>query len=269
MDYNQAAGDYAIHRRIHTGVLRELCQEAQLATESTVLEVGCGTGNYAMALGRHFGCTVLGLDPSVGMLAQAPRDGGAWLLGRAEQLPFVDSGLDLIFCVDVIHHVTDRAAYYGQAARTLRPSGRVCTVTDSEEIIRRREILSVYFPETVERELARYPSLAQLEEWMAGTGLVGFRIVTVEQAFKLSNAQPFRDRAFSSLHLISEEAWRSGLEHLERDLAKAPILGASRYTCIWGRKRSRPLPPPSSRSRTRFARASALHPSSSKRTVFG
>ena len=41
-----------------------------------------------------------------------------------------------------------------ETARTLRPGGWVCTVTDSAEIIRRREILSGYFPETVAIELA-------------------------------------------------------------------------------------------------------------------
>jgi SAM-dependent methyltransferase len=186
------------------------------------------------------------------MLAQAPRTGGAWLLGWAEELPLVNSNLDLVFSVDVIHHVPDRAAYYGEVARALRPGGRVCTVTDSEEIIRRREILSGYFPETVERELARYPRLTQLEAWMEGAGLVGFHVVTVEQAFELSTAQPFRDRAYSSLHLISEEAWRSGLERLERDLARAPIRGASRYACVWGHK----APYVGSRGWDRTARAS-------------
>jgi hypothetical protein len=37
--------------------------------------------------------------------------------------------------------------------------------TDSEEIIRRREILSGYFPETVEIESARYPRLEQIAIW--------------------------------------------------------------------------------------------------------
>ncbi len=79
---------------------------------------------------------------------------------------------DLVFSVDVIHHVSDKAAFYREAARVLQPGGHACTVTDSEEIIRRREVLSGYFPETVEVELARYPRLADLEGWMAEAGLV-------------------------------------------------------------------------------------------------
>jgi ubiquinone/menaquinone biosynthesis C-methylase UbiE len=238
VNYDQAAGEYAIHRRIHSGVLQELCERGRLETSSRVLEVGCGTGNYATALMARIGCAVYGLDPSAGMLAQArvQPDGIGWLLGCAERLPFGGDTFDLIFAVDVIHHVADRAGFYQGTARALRPGGQVCTVTDSEEIIRRREILSGYFPETVEIELSRYPRLAKLEAWMAETGLAQVKTVTVERPYELDSAQPFRDRAYSSLHVIPEDAWRIGLERLEHDLARGPIRGASRYACVWGRK---------------------------------
>lgn len=238
MNYDQAAAQYAAHRRIHPGVFQELCQQGWLTAMSRVVEVGCGTGNYAKTLVSHFGCTAYGLDPSAAMLARARdrRENVVWLLGRAEELPLLDGSLDLVFSVDTIHHVGDKAAFYREAARVLRPGGRVCTVTDSEDMIRRREILSGYFPETVDLELARYPRLAQVEEWMAKANLEAFGLVTVEERYELSSAQPFRDRAYSVLHLIPERAWRSGLERLERDLAQGAIPGASRYACLWGRK---------------------------------
>ena len=159
-----------------------------------------------------------------------------WVQGRAETLPCADDACDLIFSVDVIHHVADQAAFYREAARTLRPGGLVCTVTDSKEIIRRREILAGYFPDTVEVELARYPRIVQLEAWMAAAGLVEFALVTVMEPYELTSAQPFHGKAYSSLHLIPEDAWRAGLERLERDLARGPVQGFSRYACLWGRK---------------------------------
>ena len=121
-----------------------------------------------------------------------------------------------------------------EAARAVRSGGRVCTVTDSADIIRRREILSGYFPETVAVELARYPCLGELEAWMAAAGLEQAAVVTVEEPYELRTAQPFRDRAYSSLHLIAGEAWQAGLERLERDLARGPVRGVSRYACVWG-----------------------------------
>jgi SAM-dependent methyltransferase len=238
VDYDLDAGQYAAHRKLHAGVLAELARDGRLGPASRAVEVGCGTGNYARALAERTGCSVLGLDPSSGMLAHARRQPGllGWLLARAEDLPLVSSSTDLIFSVDVIHHVADPAAFFRQAARVLRQGGRVCTVTDSEEIIRQREILSGYFPETVAVELKRYPKLAALEAWATASGLAAFDVVTLEEPYALESARPFRDRAYSSLHLISDEAWQAGLARLEADLARGPVYGVSRYACVWGEK---------------------------------
>jgi SAM-dependent methyltransferase len=236
IDYNQAASEYAVHRQVHGGVFRELLARVALSPDSCVLEVGCGTGNYATALAEGSGCTACGLDPSIEMLAQARTEGVRWLLGRAEELGFADGTFDLVFSVDVIHHVSDKAAFYREAARVLHPGGWLCTVTDSAEMIRRREILSGYFPESVEIELARYPRVDQLKEWMHAAGLEAFCVTAVDEPYEVTSAQPFRDRAYSSLHLIPEEAWRVGVEHLERDLAHGPIRGVARYACVWGCK---------------------------------
>ena len=238
VNYDRAASEYALHRQVHAGVFRELCGWDRLGPGSAVLEVGCGTGNYVRALVRCLGCRAYGLDPSDGMLdhARAGREPVIWVQGQAEALGFAADTFDMIFSVDVIHHVVDRAAFYRGAARVLRPGGRICTVTDSAEVIRRREILSGYFPETVEIELARYPRVAQLESWMSAAGLSVFRVVTVEAPYEITSAQPFRDRAYSSLHLISDDAWRAGLGRLERDLARGPVRGTARYTCVWGQR---------------------------------
>jgi ubiquinone/menaquinone biosynthesis C-methylase UbiE len=237
VDYDQAAGAYAANRRGHGGVLQELSRKIQ-SGPATILEVGCGTGNYTRALTGRFASAIYGLDPSAGMLAQARAHPERifWLLGQAEQIPFAHDAFDLIYSVDVIHHIADKAAYYHHAIRCLRGGGWVCTVTDSEEIIRRREILSGYFPETIEVELARYPRIAQLEEWMAEAGLAEPTVATVEEPYELTSAQPLRDKAYSSLHLIPERAWRNGLARLERDLSQGPVRGVSRYACVWGRK---------------------------------
>jgi ubiquinone/menaquinone biosynthesis C-methylase UbiE len=237
VDYDRAAGAYAAHRRLHAGLFDALCEWGAPGPQARILEVGCGTGNYISALAARFRCAAYGSDPSAGMLAraQAHPEPVRWVLGRAEQIPFATRAFDLVFSVDVIHHVPDRPGFYREAARVLRPGGRICTATDSADMIRQREILSGYFPETVEPELARYPRLAQLEAWMAAAGFISIETTRVEASYEISDAQPFRDWAFSSLHLISEAAWSAGLARLERDLVQGPVRGVSRYACVWGR----------------------------------
>ena len=238
IDYDQIATEYARHRRTHPEVLKSLLTTTDLIGESTVLEVGCGTGNYITAIETHTGCTCHGIDPSAEMLARARTRSGSidFRQGRIEQVELLPNRFDLVFSVDVIHHVADRLAYFQQAFKALKKGGRLCTVTDSESIIRTRQPLAVYFPETVEPELRRYPRIAGLCAYMEQVGFCTIAEQTVEFPYVLSDMQMYRDRAFSSLHIIPEPAFQRGLDRMERDLHAGPIPCLSRYTMLWGTK---------------------------------
>jgi SAM-dependent methyltransferase len=234
--YDTLAVEYSQHRKVHPEVLRNLLSESGIDHGSRVLEVGCGTGNYVTALDSATGCSSWGVDPSSEMLAAARERSGrvAFQVGGAEQLEFSAGVFDLVFSVDVIHHLENITEYFQEAQRVLKPGGRVCTVTDSEWIIRHRQPLAVYFPETVEVDLGRYPRLADLRAAMLAVGLEGIAEHQVEFHYELADAQAYRDKAFSSLHLISDDAWKRGLERLEIDLRSGPVACVSRYVLLWG-----------------------------------
>ena len=238
MDYNKLASEYAQHRHIHPGVLARLLQESTLNAASSVLEVGCGTGNYIVAIWDAIGCKCQGIDPSMQMLvrARARRRQVRFDLGQAETLDFPEATFDLVFSVDVIHHVGDRTACYQEAFRVLKPGGKVCTVTDSEDIIRRRQPLAVYFPETVEPEVQRYPCISDLCQMMAQAGFEGIAEERIEHQTAIEDIQAYRDKAFSSLYLIPPEAFERGIQRMETDLMTAPIQVISRYLLLWGEK---------------------------------
>jgi ubiquinone/menaquinone biosynthesis C-methylase UbiE len=236
VDYDGRASEYARHRTIHPEVLRELVTSGIIGPETRVLDVGCGTGNYAAALTAATNCRVSGVDPSPRMLDLA-RDAAPWeSLERssAENLPFSEGSFDVVMSTDVIHHIRDRAAYFQEAARVLRPGGQLITVTDSHDAIRRRRPLSSHFPETVSVELQRYPPVPTLLAEIARAGFVEPRLVEVSRDHDLDDIQAYRERAFSSLHLIEEDAFRRGISRLEGDLARGPIPCVSLYTMIWG-----------------------------------
>lgn len=234
-DYDQLAAAYARNRQIHPGVMRSLLTRAADTTARDLLEVGCGTGNYLIALAQATGCAATGIDPSAQMLAVAQARAPKILFrqARAEQLPTADAAFDLIFSVDVIHHIQDRPAYFAEAFRSLRPGGVLCTVTDSETAIRRRRPLSSHFPETIEVELARYPQMAELSADMTAAGFVAIEQTEVELAYDLTDLGAYQDRAFSALHLISSEAFHQGLARMADELAKGPIPALSIYTLLW------------------------------------
>ncbi len=157
-------------------------------------------------------------------------------LGRAETLNFSSNLIDLVFSVDVIHHVGDRLSYFREAYRVLNMGGRICTVSDSEWIIRHRQPLAVYFPETVEPEMGRYPRISVLRDLMERAGFSQVTEELVEFPYQLTDAQAYRDKAFSALHLIPEDAFQRRIEHMERDLHAGPIHCVSRYVLLWGTK---------------------------------
>jgi ubiquinone/menaquinone biosynthesis C-methylase UbiE len=236
LDFDQRASEYARHRTIHPGVVNELVESGLFTPKTRVLDVGCGTGNYAAALAEATGCRVSGVDPSRRMLDRA-RDAATWeslVQGSAESLSFGDDVFDVVISTDVIHHIRDRGAYFREAARVLRPGGHIATVTDSHETIPRRRPLSSHFPETISIELQRYPPVPRLLDEMAGAGFVATHLVEVSRDYDLDDIQAYRDRAFSSLLLIEDDAFRRGIGRLEADLARGPIPCVSLYTVIWG-----------------------------------
>ncbi len=137
--------------------------------------------------------------------------------------------------MDVIHHVDDLPAAFGEAKRVLKPGGLICTVTDSIDVIRRRRPLSNYFPETVAVEEARYPAIAYLADLMEQTGFIDIETQEVAFGYWLDDIQPYQDKAFSCLHLIPDEAFGNGIERLQTDLERGPISALSLYTLLWGR----------------------------------
>ena len=241
--YDQISDEYAQHRKVHPGVFRALCET--IFPSANVLEVGCGTGNYIAGIRAATGCACWGTDPSAEMLARARAQAPEvhFAPGRGERIDLPERQFNLVFSVDVIHHVEDREAYLTEAYRVLKDGGRLCTATDSAWIIRHRQPLATYYPETVEVELARYPSIKKLQAMMAEIGYKENVEDTVEYEDSLTDIQAYRDRAYSILHLIPEAAFQRGTERMERDIRRGPIPRVSCYTMLWGLKEGGPSRP--------------------------
>jgi len=235
--YDAIAPSYARHRRARKFVVEILDRLHGKSPGGAVLEVGCGTGAYAAALAESGSRTIYAMDLSRRMLAQAPEhDPIVYLQGSAANLPFADQALDMIFSVNVVHHLDDIDDYFRESFRTLRPGGILCTATDSEAIIKRRAPLSRYWPSTVPVELARYHDLEMLREAMAAAGFCRMDECEGRWEFAVTDVGPYRDKAFSCLQLISEEAFTGGLRAMESDLRTGALEGASELAFLWAER---------------------------------
>jgi ubiquinone/menaquinone biosynthesis C-methylase UbiE len=238
IDYDQVAADYANHRRVHPGVFESIARAVADVAPKRLLEIGCGTGNYATALIEAIGSSVTGLDSSFGMLTgrQAPLH--VRVQASALALPFRDETFGFAYAVDVIHHVRYLVALATEAFRVLVDGGTLCIATDSPDDIDARRPLADYFPETVGADLARYHSIRSLVETFECTGF-GANITHVDYEYDLQSLEPYRTKAFSCLHLISPEAFERGMARLTRDAVRGPVRCRSAYTLVWGRKAPR------------------------------
>ncbi len=155
IDYNKIALDYVSHRKPQPHVLDNLISQCNVKCDDKVLEIGCGSGNYISSVKSSVNCSCWGIDPSTEMLSKAKEksDDVEFGIGNAESLNFQDKFFNLVFSVDVIHHLTNCLDYFQEAFRVLVQGGRICTVTDSEWIIRNRQPLAKYYPDIVEVEL--------------------------------------------------------------------------------------------------------------------
>lgn len=93
-----------------------------------VLDIGCGGGLLAEEFAKA-GAEVTGIDPSLESLDAArvhARQNGLdieYRHGIAEEVPFADEEFDLVYCCDVLEHVSDVDKSVSEAARVLKPGG--------------------------------------------------------------------------------------------------------------------------------------------------
>ncbi|SFR00369.1 class I SAM-dependent methyltransferase [Desulfoscipio geothermicus] len=96
----------------------------------SVLDIGCGTGNYSLELARQ-GLQVTGIDISPGMLARARAKAEAeglpvqFIRGNAGRLPFGDNSFNYVVSVSALEFLPDLGAALLEAYRVLKPGGRL------------------------------------------------------------------------------------------------------------------------------------------------
>jgi demethylmenaquinone methyltransferase/2-methoxy-6-polyprenyl-1,4-benzoquinol methylase len=104
-------------------------ERAGLKAGMRIVDIGIGTGLVAREAVKLVGdpSLVLGVDPSIGMMANARLPIGVQLVGgRAEAIPFPSASFDFLSMGYALRHVGDLSAAFGEFHRILKPGGRLC-----------------------------------------------------------------------------------------------------------------------------------------------
>ena len=119
------AGIYEICKDDYPQMLEEL----RLEPFEDVLDVGCGTGAVLELLHREYPDKRLtGLDLTPGMIEVAcdkQLENVRFVVGDAEALSFKAESFDAVLCSNSFHHYPHPERFFAEAARVLRPGGRL------------------------------------------------------------------------------------------------------------------------------------------------
>src|SRR4051812_15988070 len=140
--------------------------------DTRVLDVGCGSG-LALLMAAERGAVPAGGDVSPGLLGGArERLPDADLReGDMEALPFADAAFDAVLGVNAFQFAGDPRRALGEAARVLRPGGRVVAslfaAAERSQGTLAHEAMSALIPPDAAQDHAPYALSANLEETIA------------------------------------------------------------------------------------------------------
>jgi demethylmenaquinone methyltransferase / 2-methoxy-6-polyprenyl-1,4-benzoquinol methylase len=105
-------------------------KRSRLAAGMQVLDVGIGTGLVAREALKIIGPggSLVGVDPSPGMMGEIKLPGVQLVSGRAEAIPRDDASCDFLSMGYALRHLSDISAAFREFHRVLRPGGRVAVL---------------------------------------------------------------------------------------------------------------------------------------------
>lgn len=92
-----------------------------MAAATSVLDVGAGTGRAVRFLqSRRPELRIVGLEPSDSLRRQAEAQGGNYVAGTGEALPFRSKSFDVVLATGVLHHIARPAPVVAEMMRVAR-----------------------------------------------------------------------------------------------------------------------------------------------------
>ena len=134
MQQTWATGDF---NRVAMGIVHvsdALVRAVDVRPGERVLDVGCGSGNAALAAARRY-ADVVGLDYVPSLIARARLRAEAegtqveFQVGDAQALPFPDNAFDVVLSVFGVIFAPDQERAMAELLRVTRPGGRIALAT--------------------------------------------------------------------------------------------------------------------------------------------
>ena len=179
-DYDITGRNYNYTRKADPYLVRLMRTMLNPKKGSTYLDIGCGTGNYTVALSED-GTQFIGVDPSSVMLQEAKQKNAniTWTLGNAEHIPYKGQMFSGALASLTLHHWSNLNQGFIEVYRTLKPKSNFVIFTATAEQMQ-NYWLNHYFPEMMKKSTNQMPSL---EAIMDAAHNAGFRLSSSVEYF--------------------------------------------------------------------------------------
>lgn len=111
---------------------RALADWADIQPAERVLDAGCGLGNACFWLAEHRGAQVAGINIVERQIAECQKwaeqkgvQNVSFAVADFCQMPFSEKIFDVVWACESVCHAAEKAAFYREAYRVLRPGGRL------------------------------------------------------------------------------------------------------------------------------------------------
>jgi ubiquinone/menaquinone biosynthesis C-methylase UbiE len=229
INYDKVSAVYDVSRAVCAETVNRLIETLHVDKRSHLLDLGCGTGNYAGAF-SHYAADVTGIDISAGMLRQARTKFPdiQFIQGDVTQLPFGSNTFDGAFTVQVLHHIKEKGKFLKETFRVLK-KGAYFAIDSCSHRQMRTFWFYHYFPKGLEVDLARIPDCAEIASLLEKSGFINVGVETYYSDIIVDYDKPerylekeYRDGQ-STFYLLSPNEIESGCQKLREDIESGII----------------------------------------------
>jgi SAM-dependent methyltransferase len=239
IDYDDMSARYqsgrALSGKAANTWLATVAPFVQRSARPRIIDLGAGTGRFSVLFARSFEATIIGVEPSTGMLAVAadeeqPPQNLTYVAGAAERIPLVDASCDLGWLSHVWHHIRDHQACAAELRRVVRTGSHVLLRGTFGDQLDGFPTVFRFWPaaRTICEQLPTIQETVRVFE-TNGFTLVDHQRVRQETAANLSEfARRTQARADSALVLISDAEFHEGQAAIEaaagRERDPVPVI---------------------------------------------
>jgi len=230
-DYDSLAEEFDNIRQPCSLLIKEL--KKRFRSESRILSVGCGTGQYEAILSSSFDVT--GLDVFFEMLKIAKKRISTCIVGNMVTMPFSDCKFDGLYFMQSLHHaganfdishnerIKVRRSALKEAWRVLRKGPLVIIQRDPSQ--NQAVWFWKYFPEALQKKLVIQPPVKDLIKWLKDLGLSKVTAAPIAdpmvKGFYDAGAplNPCFRKSFSEFSYLTDDEMDAGVKNLRKAIS--------------------------------------------------